>query len=240
VTILTIVQDAATRVGITPLPSSAVGNTEANATLLVAFARDAGRDAMERVNWVGLDTAAKITGDSTTTLFTLPSDWNRFSPGDRSPHGAMVSSKWPLDPLSGPINTEELNALKALPGGVIRPVWRIIRGSLEIWPALATGEIVTFNYYSKNWIIAADGLTRLSDWATDTDVSLIEEDVVMKGAMWRWLAARGLDYAEEFRQFEVSLTRNAAQQMTERTVSTARSFAYGDASYPGTISYTPP
>lgn len=229
--ILTIVQDAAVRCGIIVVPTAAIGNTDPvsgpNATLLAAYARDAGRDAFERANWKDLDTAAKITGDGVTTLFALPADWNRFSPGDKSPNGALVSSKYPLTPLAGPINTEDLNLLKAAPASQIRPVWRIIRGSLEIWPALALAEIVTFSYYSENWILSVDGLTRQDDWANDGDSSLIEEDTVMKGTVWRWKASKGLDYAEEFRAAEISLSRNAAQQMTERTVSTARSMPAG-------------
>lgn len=239
-TILTIVQDAAIRAGITPIPTSAVGNIDPNAVLLVAFARDAGRDAIERASWVQLDLAATITGDGVTTLFTLPADWDRFSPGDNSPNGSLVSSKYPLTPLYGPVNTEELNLLKALPASTVRPMWRIIGGSIEIWPALAVAELVTFNYYSSYWIVSGNGV-RKRDWTMDTDSSLIEEDVIMKGSLWRWLMNRGLDYAEQFRAFEMSFSRNAAQQMTDRVISTSTTAPRGTGNdFFGTVSYTLP
>lgn len=243
-TILSIVQDAAIRAGVITAPTSAVGSVDPvvgpTALLLVALARDAGRDALERANWVQLDIAAKVTGDGTTTLFTLPPDWDRFSPGDKSPNGALVSSKYPLTPLDGPVNTEDLNLLKALNVSIVRPVWRIIGGSLELFPAPALAEIITFNYYSSNWILAADGITRQSDWVADTDTSLINEDIIMKGALWRWLKSKGLDYADEFRAYEASLDRNASQQMTERIISTSRGVSPTGGDYFGTISYTPP
>jgi hypothetical protein len=206
-----------------------------NVQQLVIFAQDAGRELLERVNWVNLDTAGTVTGDGVSTLFMLPQDWVRFSPSDKSPRGALVSSKFPLMPLAGPINTEDLNMLKALPASTVRPVWRIIGGALEIWPALASGELVTFNYYSSFWIMNAARTVSRATWQADDDFALINEDTVMKGAVWRWKASKGLQYAEEFRAYEQSLARNAGQQMTERVVSTSRKPMLGEAIYLGTI-----
>jgi hypothetical protein len=224
VTLLTIIQDAAVRCGWQLVPTSAIGNTGADALniqQMIAFAQDIGRDCMERANWTGLDHAGTITGDGTTTLFLLPADWKRFNPGDKAPNSPLISSKYPLTPLFGPVNAEELNALKALPASTVRPVWRFIGHSIEIWPALTAGEIVTFNYFSSYWILAANLVTRRKRWVADTDMSLIEEDVIMKGVIWKWLASKGLDYAEQFRGYELALMRTASQQMTERITSTS-------------------
>ena len=228
-TLLTIIQDAAVRCGWQNVPTSAIGNAGSDALniqQMIAFAQDAGRDCMERANWTGLDRAATITGDGTTTLFTLPPDWNRFNPGDKAPSSPLVSSKYPLTPLYGPVNAEELNALKALPASTVRPIWRLIGTSLELWPALSSGELVTFNYFSSMWILSVDGTTRRKRWFADTDSSLIEEDVIMKGAAWRWTASKGFDYAEQFRMYEVALMRNASQQMTERVTSISNQGLY--------------
>jgi hypothetical protein len=245
VTILTIVQGAAIRCGFSAAPSSAVSNPDQNIQKLVIFAQDAGRELLERANWVNLDTAGTVTGDGASTLFQLPQDWVRFSPSDKSPRGALVSNKYPLAPLYGPINTEDLNLLKALPASTVRPVWRIIGGALEIWPALAgppvpnplglPGELVTFNYYSSFWIMNAARTVSRATWVADDDSSLINEDTVMKGAAWRWKASQGLQYAEEFRSYEQSLARNAAQQMTERVVSTSNKLGFGRGTFLGTI-----
>ena len=237
--LLSLIKDIAVRCGWDHSPTSVIGNTSTDALniqQLIAFAQDAGRDCMERANWTGLDRAATLTGDGTTTLFTLPADWARFNPGDKAPNSPLISSKYPLTPLFGPINAEELNALKALPASTVRPVWRMIGTSLELWPALSAGEIVTFNYFSSFWILAVDGVTRRKRWVADTDSSLIDEDLLMKGTVWRWLASKGLDYAEPFRMYEMSLMRNAAQQMTERVTSTSsKLFEASMGSYFGSI-----
>jgi hypothetical protein len=233
--ILTIVQAAAIRSGITPVPSAAVSSMNADVQQLVVFAQDAGRELMERADWVNLDTAGTVTGDGVSTLFLLPQDWVRFSPSDKSPRGALVSSKFPLVPLVGPINTEDLNLLKALPASTVRPVWRIIGGALEIWPALDKLELVTFNYFSSFWIMNAARTVSRATWQADDDFSLINEDTVMKGAVWRWKASKGLQYAEEFRAYEQSLARNAGQQQRERVISTSNKLGYGRATFLGTI-----
>lgn len=233
--ILSIVQDAATLCGITPIPTSAVSSANQDVQQLVFFAKRAGRELMERANWANLDTAGTVTGDGISTLFQLPQDWKRLSPSDKSPHGALVSSKRPLVPLYGPINTEDLNLLKALPASTVLPVWRIIGGALEIWPALSLGELVTFSYYSQFWIMNSARTVSRPTWQADDDFSLIEEDTIMNGAAWRWKASKGLQYAEEFRAYEQSLARNAAQQMTERVVSTSHKLGFGRATFLGTI-----
>jgi hypothetical protein len=243
-TLLTIIQSAAMRAGFNPIPTTAAGGSDQSVQQLVAFTEDAGRELLERANWVNLDTAGTVTGDGVSTLFQLPQDWVRFSPSDKSPHGALVSSKFPLRPLQGPINTEDLNLLKALPASTVRPVWRIIGGALEIWPALAgppvpnpkglPGEVVTFNYYSSFWIMNAARTVSRDEWVSDDDFSLINEDTVMKGAIWRWKASKGLDYAEDFRAYETSLARNAGQQMTERVISTSGKLV-GEGTFLGTI-----
>jgi hypothetical protein len=233
--ILSIVQDAAVDCGFSSVPATAVSNVNQDVQQLVFFSKRAGRELLERANWTNLDTAGTVTGDGVSTLFQLPLDWKRFSPSDKSPRGALVSNKFPLLPLYGPINTEDLNLLKALPASTVRPVWRIIGGALEIWPALSNGEIVTFSYYSSSWIMNAARSVSRATWNADDDFSLIDEDAIMLGAVWRWKASKGLQYAEEFRSYEMSFARNAGQQQTERVVSTSRKYVFGEQTYLGTI-----
>lgn len=234
-TILTIVQDAAVISGFSIIPSSAVSNTDLNVQQLVAFARRSGRAFMERANWTNLDTAGTVTGDAVSTLFQLPKDWVRFSPSDKCPKGALISNKFPLVPLYGPINTEDLNMMKALPASTVRPVWRIIGGALEIWPALALNEIVTFNYFSSFWISNALRTIFKDRFTADDDFCLINEDAIMLGVVWRWKASKGLDYAEDMRDSENSFVRNAAQQQTERIVRTSREPVMGDETFLGAV-----
>jgi hypothetical protein len=137
------------------------------------------------------------------------------------------------------VNDEWLNQMKALPAYPAYPVWRLVNNTLEIWPALAAGEIVQFWYFSKNWITASAGGTS-AVWTSDNDTALVDEDLLMKGAIWQWKRAKGLDYAEEFRTYQTEFERVAGQQDNERVVSTSDYTVNPDTFWPGQMSYTPP
>ena len=233
-TLLSIVQGAAIRCGIAE-PTTAVGNAATNVKKLIAYAQDSGQDLIERWGWRSLNTGGTITGDGVTTLWPLPSDFMRLCPSDKAQVGAFISNVRPLIPLVGPVNDEILNQAKQFPAYPAIPLWRLIGGNVEIWPALANAEVVTYRYYSRAWVHPATGADKTA-FTLDTDTSLIFEDTIMKGAVWRWKSSQGLDYAEDFRQYEASADRNAGQEGTERVVNTSRGGVQHDLTFwPGTI-----
>ena len=237
--LLSIVQGAALRCNL-KVPSQAFSSTDDNVLQMVAFVQDTGRELVERADWNTLKKTFQVTGDGTTTVFPLPSDWMRLCPSDKSPVGALVSLSRPTIPLRGPVNDEALNQIKALTAFPAYPVWRLIGKNLEIWPAIASGEIVRTSYFSKAFVVSAANGSYLQSFSSDNDTSLIEEDTLMKGAIWKWKRAKGLDYAEEFRAYEVSVDRNAGQQDSGRVVSTSTVTTVDDTFWPGQIGYTPP
>lgn len=213
-----------------PQPSQAVSSTDPTVQKFIAFAQDIGDELRERFFWRNLNIAGTITGDGTTTLFALPSDWGVLSPGQK-----FFSSVYPLLSLPGPITNENLAAIKVLPTFPTRPVWRIIGGTIEFFPALGLGEIVTFNYYSSNWVSNAAGTVRQPGFLLDSDFSMIDEIVLRRGLIYRWKQSKGLDYAEAMRSYEMSLDRAAGREDAERIVSMSRHTQNVDNWFPGTI-----
>lgn len=212
-------------------PAQAVSSTDPNVQKFVSLAQDLGDELGERYFWRNLNIAGQIVGDGTTTLFALPSDWGRMSAGQQ-----FFSSLYPLLTLPGPISNENLAAIKVLPSFPTRPVWRIIGGTLEFFPALGNGEIVTFNYYSTNWVSNAAGLVRQPGFLLDSDFSMIDEKTLRRGLIYRWKMSKGLDYAEDFRSYQMSLDRAAGREDAERIVSMASSMPIdGDSWFPGLI-----
>ena len=214
-----------------PVPAQAVSSTDSNVQKFVALAQDLGDELAERFWWRNLNIAGQITGDGTTTLFALPSDWGVLSPGQK-----FNSSVYPLLPLPGPVSNETLSALKVLPSFPTRPVWRIIGGTLEFFPALGAGEVVTFNYYSTNWVSNAGGTQRQPGFLLDSDFSMIDEKLLRRGLVYRWKQSKGLDYAEDFRSYQISLDRAAGREDAERIVAMSSSMPVDDGSwFPGLI-----
>ena len=74
--LLTIVQKAAVRCGITA-PSSAISNADPMVQQLIALAQDEGDESSVNYDWRNLKIPCQFTGDGTSTLFGLPSDFDR-------------------------------------------------------------------------------------------------------------------------------------------------------------------
>jgi hypothetical protein len=206
------------------------GNSDA--LLLMQLAQRTGDDVARRWGWKNLKVPGALTGDGVTTLWVLPTDW--ASMGEAS---LLVSNLYPLLPLAGPILPEKLLLMKALPAMPIRPVWRMIGGNIEIWPALAAGELVTLEYRSSCWVLEIDGVTRRPRWTADLNTSLIDESLIELGVIWRWKEAKGLQYAERFAEYERRFDATAGQEDTGRMVSMTNKGGVYDPSqfFPGVI-----
>jgi hypothetical protein len=46
-----------------------------------------------------------------------------------------------------------------------------------------------------------------SAWAADTDTGILSEEVMTLGVIWRFLKAKGFDYSEPFRTYEMAKAR---------------------------------
>lgn len=227
-TLLTIVSDASLRLNLGTV-TSVFSSSNSGVQQMMGFLQDIGDELAERAFWQRLNTAGTITGDGATTLWPLPADFGGLSAGLQ-----FTSNLYPMFNLNGPVTNEELARLKAFPISPVRPVWRIINNQIEFWPALQTGELVTYNYYSPSWIYTV-GAARVPRWTADTDIALIDEKVLTRGLEWRWLAAKGLDYAEAFRRFEDSFNRAEGREDGGRMVSMSSRPVMAETIWPGVV-----
>ena len=208
-------------------PSSVIGNSDTGVQQRAALLQDIGDELAERYRWQSLNTPATIVCNGSTTLFGLPSGWGGLSEGE-----SLQSTLFPTLPVVGPITNEQMAAFRALPVSPLQPVWRVIDGKFEFYPAPASGEIYTYNYYSNLWIASATG-TPQAGFLADTDVSLIDEKVLISGLEWRWLKSKGLDYAEEFRRYEMRLSRAAGRDDNSREVAMSARRLSSYSTWPG-------
>lgn len=227
--ILTAVSDAMVLCG-QPQPNSVVSNPDPTVAKFLAFAQTEVEVTGSDFNWRNLNIGLTLTGDGTTTLFMLPSDFERILQGQ-----ALWSQKYPSIPLQGPISSQDLLALKALPVMPVRPVWRLIGGTMEIWPALSAGEIVNGEYRSTNPISSGDGTIRKVRWSADNDFALFPENILRLGMIWRWKQSKGLDYAEDFRSYSLERDKKAGHDAGGKIVRMTNTWNMGLDQYPGII-----
>lgn len=231
--ILTAVQDAMVLCG-QPQPSGVVSNPDPTVLKFLAFAQQEAESTGSEFNWRNLNIALTLTGDGTTTLFALPSDFERILQGQ-----ALWSNKYPSIPLQGPITSQDLLALKALPVTPVRPVWRLIGGLLEIWPALSNLEVVNGEYRSTNPVVSGDGVTRKLRWSSDSDYALFPEIILRLGLIWRWKQSKGLDYAEDFRSYQLERDKKAGHEAGGKIIRTSTQLTWTSNNWPGVITVVP-
>lgn len=207
--LLGMMQEVCKRIGITS-PNTVVGNTDENIIQLLSLANEEGEELSERYNWSSMiqeathtTLAAQSQGAMSTIAsgfkFILPDTmWNRTSNRKVWPVSDAEWQAYQSQALAGP-----------------NSFFRIRIGNLYIIPTPTAGQTLAFEYFSKNWCESSGG-TDQSAWAADTDTGILDEQLMRSGIIWRWKKAQGLDYAEDFRQYEGrvanAITRDGAKK----------------------------
>jgi hypothetical protein len=209
--LLTIVQDAMSLCGLAPA-SRVYGSSDTSVGQFIALAQVEGDELSRFHDWRRLKVSVTIAGDGTTTYWDLPEDFDRFVTGE------IFWSDESAGELLCKVTDQELLALKAQETDPPEPVWRLFGDQIEIWPALDNGEQVTTEYRSAFWILAADGSTRKERWSADSDRALVPERLMTLGLVWRWKQAKGFDYSEAFRTYEINRARAASSDGGRETI----------------------
>lgn len=210
-------------------PVNVFSNSDSGIVQRMALLQDVGDECAERVTWESLNVGATIACDGVTVLYPLPVGWGGLSEGEQ-----LQSTLFPTFPMIGPVTNEEMAAFKALPVAPLQPIWRIIDGQFEFYPAPAAGEVYTYNYYSNLWIKTASG-AMVAAFTADTDVSLIDEKVLTTGLEYRWLKSKGFDFTVELKRFEMRIARASGRDDDGREVDMSRRRIGGWNTWPGQI-----
>jgi hypothetical protein len=158
---------------------------------------------------VTLDTVATETGTGVALTFgkiayDLPSDFEYFVNRTFWDN----SFKWEL---LGPISAQEKQILRY---GIIasgpRTKFYVRNNKLWLNPMPESVVTVAYDYYSNAWCSSAGG-TPQAKWTADSDTYNLDEDCFVMGLKWRYLRAKGLDYTQELRDYEMDCSRVAAR-----------------------------
>lgn len=188
-TLLSIAQGLAKNVGM-QVPSSVVGNPAREWVEALQFSNETGEELARRVDWGQLQASATLTGTGAAINHALPSDFARLNQGIcvRTSGGATVR----------PLSRAEWNDLTPVEG---TPRYFLLEGTtIALWPYLANAATATVQYQSKNWTSAG-----AAAFTVDTQTSLIDEDLFLKGLIVRWRRQKGMDYADFEAEYEASL-----------------------------------
>lgn len=203
--LLTMTQQVCRRIGITA-PASVSSSSDPQIIQLMALANEEGQDLSARYPWQALQnesTFVSLATESQGAITTLAGASFRYILND------IMWDRSLLVPILGPLVPQDWQALKAR--NITGPYcqFRIRGGLVRFIPAPVAGDTIAFEWISRNWVSVTAGSTTSATWTADADTGLLEEEIMTQGVIWRWKAAKGLDYAEDYNKYE----RLVADQM---------------------------
>lgn len=206
-TALTIVQQACSRLGLSS-PSVVFSSTDAQIIQFRNLMNAEGKFLAKRAAWhritkektfTTVAAAAQTSSVATDFAWYLNETmWNRDT--DRPIFGPMSPQEW---------QANQASSLVSLPDAYFR-FQGTGTASILIYPTPTAGQTVAYEYISNQWCESSGG-TDQSAFAADTDVGLLDEELITLGVIWRFLKAKGFDYAEEFRDYQTEVMQAIAR-----------------------------
>jgi hypothetical protein len=211
-TLLTQIQNACDTIGLSR-PSVAIASTDQNVRVLLALANTEGQELLERYAWP----QTQIEKTHTTLGAELQGVVTTLAPGFSYIINSTFWNRTLSEPVSGPLSPSEWQALKARTATGPYSSFRMQGGKLYAYPAPVAGNTWVFEYQSTYFCQASGGANQ-SVWTADSDVGVLDENLMMLGTVWRFKKKNGLDYSEDFRMYEQKLANQMARVGGKRTL----------------------
>ncbi len=178
-----------------PQPSAVVSSTDATTVLMLACANAEGRDLARRYAWQAITHEATFTTVATESQGTLSS---LVAPQSlRYIVGRTIWNRTTGEPIIGPRSGATWQGYKAITFASPTYEYRIRGDELLFMPTPTAGQTCAFEFVSRYWCTDSTGATYRDAFAADTDLCVVDDELILTGLIWRWRKAKGFDYAEE-------------------------------------------
>lgn len=217
--ILDIVRAACGTIGISR-PNSVIGSSDSGVVQLLELLNEEGTELAARSSsgWQALVREATFTTVATEdqgSVETIIGAANAF----RHILSETIWNRTRMEPIYGPRVPSSWQGLKAQNFSGPHPEYRIRAGRLLFLPAPSAGDTCAFEYATKNWLTSSDGSSQRSRATNDEDVPLLDDELILAGLKWRWRAAKGLDFGQDFSKYEARVIDALARDGTKARVS---------------------
>ena len=203
--LLTLIQNSCDTIGLTR-PTVVIASTDQNVRTLLALAQTEGRELLDRYSWPATQiekTHTSLAAESQGVMTTL-------APGFSYITSSTFWDRSLTQPVVGPLSPIEWQALKARTATGPYSSYRLFGGKLYAYPAPPAGNTWVFEYQSTYFCQSSSG-TNQSAWAADSDVGVLDENLMELGVIWRFKKKNGLDYSEDFRSYEQKLANEMSR-----------------------------
>ena len=206
-TLLTICQDAANEIGV-PSPSAVIGSTDTTAIQLLAAANREGKNLVTGYDWEVLvkeENHTAIANESQGRLSAIATDFERFS-------NNTMWNRTSDRKFYGPLNNTEWQTLKGSVQSGITNYFRIRGGYLLMNPVPTVGDAIYFEYISEWWVdTTGNGDADATRYAADTNTTILDENLITLGDIWRFLKQKGLPYDNQLQEYQIKLFEKQAK-----------------------------
>lgn len=223
-TLLSMCQQAAREAGF-DAPATIIGNTNTTAVKLLAAAQTEGRvlslgtmpnrnggAKTGRHDWQAITKEYTFNTVISTEAYTLPTDFRRL----------VDDSCWDRT-NDQPLNLVSPQQWQFLKGSVtattsLRKNFRFRQNTIIIYPTDIVAAIY-FEYVSTQWCRATGAGAYKTAWAVDTDVGVLDEDLMTLGIKWRFMSMLGIPYYEEKQEYEDEVLRAMGDDKGKKKIS---------------------
>lgn len=128
----------------------------------------------------------------------IPTDFLRFVPETFYNR----TTRWTVD---GPVTSAEWQYAQTGMNARVNKAFYQRGNTLYLTPTPAAGETIAYEYITKYIGTDTTAATERTTFTVDTDIPYFDDELVILGTVWRYRKAEGLDYSEEYRDFELRL-----------------------------------
>lgn len=175
-----------------------VGSSVQEIQTVLALCNEEGQDLAARYPWTALQTEATFTTLATEDQGLVET----IAPGVDYIVNDTIWNRSLRRPVFGPRNQQSWQQQKAFAINGPWSSYRIQGGHIRMYPVPSAGQSCYFEYISKNWCSDSTGATTYSSWNANTDLPLLDEQLIILGTIWRWKKLKGFEYAEDFNTYE--------------------------------------
>ena len=105
--------------------------------------------------------------------------------------------------------------LQSSSGGVR---FKIQNGMLKFLTPPADGLKVVFQYRTNIVCFEASSYVEKSELTSNTDIPVFDDYLVKLGILWRWLKRNGMDYTEEYAEYEREIKKKFASSLAVKDI----------------------
>jgi hypothetical protein len=196
-TVLVLVQNAADELSLAR-PSDISDTTDDNtAQKLVRHLTRTCKQLSAEYDWTRLRREKTFTTTAAAEQASaIPADFQRFVED-------TIWNRTSRTKVLGPLSPSDWQARQAvLVNGPFSNF--IIRGtSMLFTPTPSAGWTIAYEYITKYIGVATNGTTELEEFTNDLDTTYFDDELLILGIVWRYRKAEGLDYSEEFREYQL-------------------------------------